>query len=87
MVEICVCSDMERLSRDFDLPSDHIIRNCLVDVGVMANKVLNTQENWSLANLVLNQVLRFVFRVWIIFAEFKNLCSKFELNYESAVNK
>ena len=41
-------SDIWKLGRDFDFPSREVIRDSMVDLGVLANQVLSCKENWSL---------------------------------------
>ncbi|CAH1776213.1 unnamed protein product [Owenia fusiformis] len=45
-------SDLWKLERDFDFKVREIIRQGMVDLSLLGNQVLSTNEKWSLDNLV-----------------------------------
>ncbi|XP_060082481.1 bifunctional 3'-5' exonuclease/ATP-dependent helicase WRN-like [Ylistrum balloti] len=51
-VGVGIESDLWKLERDYDIQVQHIVKNSMVDLAQLANKVLKTSENWSLDGLV-----------------------------------
>jgi Werner syndrome ATP-dependent helicase len=53
-VGVNIENDIWKLERDFDIRVIDIVKNSIVDIGTLANKVMGGTENWSLGGLVRN---------------------------------
>lgn len=56
LVGVNIANDIRKIGRDFKLDVRYILENNIVELGTLANEVLNVSQRWSLAGLVLNQL-------------------------------